>query len=162
MHSIRTHETGTRSVLALVTVLLLILPGAALAGGDWNDTQIAWQAFDEGLAQAKKSGKPVCVVFYTDWCPHCTTFSGVFGDPDVVSKSKEFVMVRLNKDENRELSARFAEDGQYIPRTFFLASDGTLDASIHAQREKFKYFYHETDPTSLLRGMDRALKKLKP
>jgi thiol-disulfide isomerase/thioredoxin len=144
-----------------VVVALLLLPGAVRAGADWNDAGIAWVPYQDALASAKESGKPVCLVFYTEWCPHCTAFSRVFHDGEVVEKSKAFVMVRLNRDKHRELSAQYAPDGQYIPRTYFLSTDGQLDASLHAPRDKYKYFYDENDPASLLAGMDRALSKLK-
>jgi thioredoxin-like negative regulator of GroEL len=132
----------------------------SFAGGDWNDVGIAWQPYDKGLAEAKEKKKPICLVFYTDWCPHCTNYSKVFHDPKVVEQSKSFVMIRLNKDENKELSSQYAPDGQYIPRTYFLSSGGTLDPSLHAPRDKYQYFYDESAPASILAGMESALKKL--
>jgi len=141
---------------------LVAMPMTARAGGDWNDTGISWQAYDAGLATAKEQKKPVLLVFYTDWCPHCTRYSGVFHDPKVVEKAKSFVMIRLNKDQNPEISKKYTPDGEYIPRTYFLSSGGTADFDLHAPRPEFKYFYDEADPASLLRGMDEALAKLKP
>jgi thiol-disulfide isomerase/thioredoxin len=146
-------------VIALA--LLGSLATTALAGGDWNDSGIKWQTYEEGLAEAKKSKKPVLLIFYTEWCPHCTNYSKVFHDPKVVEKSKEFVMVRLDSDKNQELGKKYALDGSYIPRTYFLSSSGTVEADIHAPREKFKYFYDENNSASVLAGMDTALKKLK-
>jgi thiol:disulfide interchange protein len=143
--------------LALLTALLAASP--LLAGGDWNDAGIKWQPYEAGLADAKKQKKPVCLVFFTEWCPHCTNYSKVFHDSKVIEQSKKFVMVRLDKDKNAELSKQFAPDGQYIPRTYFLSPDGKLDDAIHAPRDKFKYFYDEKDPASLLAGMDTAQKK---
>ena len=69
-------------------------------------------------------------------------------------------MVRLDADKNKELSEKYAVDGSYIPRTYFLASNGTLDADIHAPRDQFKYFYDEHNADSVLAGMDAALKQL--
>jgi protein-disulfide reductase (glutathione) len=77
----------------------------------------------------------------------------------VVEQSKSFVMIRLNKDENKELSKQYAPDGEYIPRTYFLSADGKLDTSIHAPRDKYQYFYDESSPASILAGMESALKK---
>lgn len=148
-----------RTLLALLLVAILLPVTGARAGGDWNDQGIAWQSYDAGLALAKKEKKPVCLVFFTEWCPHCTNYSKVFHDPKVIEQSKKFVMIRLNKDQNKEISGKYAPDGQYIPRTFFLSSDGTLDDSIHAPRDQYKYFYSENDPKSVLGGMDEALKK---
>ena len=151
-----------RSIALIPLTLLLALgaAGSALAAGDWNDQQIKWRSYDEGLAEAKKSKKPVLLVFFTEWCPHCKNYSAVFHDPKVVTKAKQFVMIRLDGDKNKELSQKYAVDGSYIPRTFFLSSDGTL-SDIHAPREQFKYFYDERNPDSILAGMDAALKRLK-
>jgi thiol-disulfide isomerase/thioredoxin len=157
-NAVRSTVRVTTGLLAL-GLALVAAPGVSLAGGDWNDAGIAWRSYDDGIAEAKKQNKPICLIFYTDWCPHCTNYSKVFHDPKVVEQSKKFVMIRLNKDENKEVSGRYAPDGQYIPRTFFLSSDGKLDDSVHAPRDKYKYFYSESDPASVLGGMDAALKK---
>lgn len=150
----------TRSLTALA-IASAMLTSVARAGGDWNDAKVAWQPYDKALVTAKKQKKPICLVFYTEWCPHCANFSGVFHDPRVVEKTKQLVMVRVDKDKNAELSKQFAPDGQYIPRTYFLSSDGKLVEDIHAPRDKYKYFYDEKDPNSVLAGMDEALRKVK-
>jgi len=87
------------------------------------------------LAAAKKEKKPICLIFYTEWCPHCANYSAVFHDPKVVDTTKRFVMIRLDKDKEAELSKKYAPDGEYIPRTYFLSSAGVLDADIHAPRD---------------------------
>jgi len=148
-------------LIPLTALLALGAADTALAGGDWNDQQIKWRTYDDGLAEAKKAKKPVMLIFFTEWCPHCKNYSGVFHDPKVVAKSKDFVMIRLDKDQNAELSGKFAPDGQYIPRTLFLSSSGEFEAAVHAPRDQYKYFYDESDPKSLLAGMDAALAKLR-
>jgi glutaredoxin len=150
------------TTLLLVLGLGLALPvPPALAGGDWNDAGIKWQPYEAGLAAAKKDKKPAVLIFYTEWCPHCTNYAKLFHDPKVVEKSKEFVMIRLDKDKNGEASKKVSPDGEYIPRTYFVAPDGTVDQSITAPRAEYKYFYEERDPAQLLAGMDAALKKYK-
>ncbi len=149
----------TLSVLLFLATVAVATP--ARAGGDWNDKGIRWQPFAAGVEAAKKEKKPICLVIYTEWCPHCTKYSAVFHDPAVVEKSKRFVMVRADKDKNAELSKKFAPDGEYIPRTYFLSSAGTFEPSISAPRDKYRYFYDESDPKSVLAGMDQALAKLK-
>lgn len=134
---------------------------ARAAAEDWNDSSIKWMSYEEGLKQAKTAHRPVCLIFYTTWCPHCANYSKVFSDSAVVEKSKSFVMVRLDKDKNPELSKTYSPDGEYIPRTYFLSPDGQLDPGLTEERPQYKYFYGEKDPKSLLAGMDRALKKLR-
>jgi thiol-disulfide isomerase/thioredoxin len=147
--------------LLLAAGLLIVGVGQSHAGGDWNDTGVKWRPYEEGLATAKKEKKPICLIFFTEWCPHCQNYSAAFHDPKVVERSKQFVMIRLDKDKNAELSKKYAPDGEYIPRTYFLTSAGTLEPAIHAPRQNYQYFYDEKDPAGILAGMDDALKKLK-
>lgn len=146
--------------LAVVFALVSLASLARALPEDWNDAGIHWMSYKAGLAAAKSSHRPVCLIFYTTWCPHCAHYSKVFSDPAVVKKAKSFVMIRIDKDKHPELSKLYKPDGEYIPRTYFLSSDGKLDASLTENRPQYKYFYSETDPRSLLAGMDRAIAKL--
>ncbi len=152
---------GVMAALVLGAAIALGTSRAALAGAEnWNDAQIKWMPYKDGLAAAKKTHRPICLIFYTTWCPHCANYSTVFSDPKVVKKAKSFVMIRLDKDQNHDLSKQHSPDGEYIPRTYFLSPQGKLDESLTEDRAQYKYFYNEKDPASLLAGMDRALKKL--
>jgi protein-disulfide reductase (glutathione) len=152
-----------RLAAGIVLSAALLLPVSRVFAGaeNWNDGNIHWLSYDDGLAAAKKQHKPICLIFYTTWCPHCARYSKLFSDPKVVEKAKSFVMIRLDKDKNKELSKKYSPDGEYIPRTYFLSSNGELDASLTEQRPQYQYFYSESDPASILAGMDRALQKLK-
>ena len=152
--------TSLRTTLAFLALGVALAVPRVHAGGDWNEGAVAWQPYDTGLAEAKKDGKPICLVFFTEWCPHCTNYSQVFHDTKVVEKSKKFVMIRLDRNKNLELSKQYAPDGEYIPRTYFLSPDGKLDPTIHAPRDKYLYFYDERAPGAVLAGMDTALKTL--
>lgn len=133
---------------------------AAATAETWNAAQIEWQPYEAGLARAKAQNKPVCLVLYTNWCPHCRNYSHVFDDAKVVEEARKFVMIKVNADEESAIAKQYQRDGSYIPRTFFLAPDGTLDPDIHAPRPKFMYFYDEKNAGPLLAGMAEALKKL--
>src|SRR5580704_6723413 len=89
--------------------------GAKGAGEAWNAQQIDWQGYEPGLAKAKAQNKPVCLVFYTSWCPHCKNYSHVFEDPNVVEQARKFVMIRANADEEHDLAGRYTKDGGYVP-----------------------------------------------
>lgn len=132
----------------------------AHAGGDWNDKAVGWQAYDAGLARAKQERKPVMLVIYTEWCPHCTNYAKLFHDQAVIDRTRQFVMIRVDKDKQPQISKSHAPDGEYIPRTYFLSSDGVLDPSLAAARDRYRYFYNESDPKDVLAAMDTALVKL--
>lgn len=149
--------TIARTLVLVLAVAVLARPAGA---HDWNDEAVAWKSLDDGLALAKKDQKPLCLIVYTEWCPHCANYSKVFHDPKIVEKAKQFVMVRLDQDKNKATTDKYAPDGGYIPRTVFLAPDGTLAADVHAPRPQYQYFYDEKDPASVLAGMDAALAKL--
>jgi|HubBroStandDraft_6_1064221.scaffolds.fasta_scaffold736614_1 thiol:disulfide interchange protein len=127
-------------------------------GEGWNAAQIDWQSYDAGLARARAERKPILLVFYTGWCPHCKNYSRVFDDPRVVERARDFVMIRANADEQSDLAQKFTTDGGYVPRTYFLSPDGVLARDIHAPRPKFQYFYDENNPAGLLAGMETARK----
>jgi thiol:disulfide interchange protein len=151
---------ATIAVTAFAAMTLVAQPALHAGAENWNDDQIKWRSYEDGLKEAKQSGRPVCLIFYTTWCPHCANYSKLFSDPQVVEKAKSFVMIRVDNDKSADISNQYHPDGAYIPRTFFLSSSGQLDESLSEGRPSYKYFYNETDPTSILAGMDRALKKL--
>jgi thiol:disulfide interchange protein len=155
-------DAGAVSLTTTATAATTAAPPAAAvpSGEGWNPAQIAWQPYEAGLRQAKDENKPVCLILSTTWCPHCKNFSHVFDDPRVVTSARSFVMVHLDADANEAIASRYVVDGSYIPRTFFLAPDGTLDGDIHAPRARSRFFYDERDPSSLLAAMDTAKKKL--
>lgn len=149
----------TRLIVAALLAAVMLPARSVIAGGDWNDQGIQWQSYADGMAKAKASQTPVCLIFYTEWCPHCQNYSKLFHLPAVVEQAKQFVMIRLDADKNRELGAQYSPDGGYIPRTFFLSPDGELDTSLRAHDGKFQYFFGESDSVPLLTKMAEAQKK---
>jgi hypothetical protein len=133
-------------------------PGAAAAkaGEPWGGSAIDWKGASDGLAAAKALGRRALVVVTAEWCGHCKNYARVFSDPRVVEQARNFVMIRLDSDRDAA-AARFSVDGGYVPRTFFLRPDGSIDADIHAARAQYRYFYDEHDPGPLLAAMSRAL-----
>jgi hypothetical protein len=148
--------------LRAVSFLVLVLAGCAVSDAPppavpWSPAQIAWRGFDEGLQDAKQRHVPVCLVFSTTWCPHCANFAKVFTDPQIIETSKQLVMVHIDSDQSKELSARYAPDGEYIPRTFFTDANGNVITGIKANGQRFMYFYDEKSPKALLAGMKAAV-----
>lgn len=124
---------------------------------DWNAQQIHWRDYDRGLAEARAARKPIVLIFYTDWCPHCHNYSRVFFDPELAALTRSFVMIRVERDEHPELSARHDVDGDYVPRTFFLKPDGELRPELAGDNPEYRHFLDEDDPSELIALMQRAL-----
>jgi thioredoxin-related protein len=61
-----------------------------------------WTGFDAGFAEAAKSGKPVIIDFYTDWCVWCKRMDkDVFSRNDVSERlAKDFVTIRIDAESN--------------------------------------------------------------
>lgn len=135
---------------------------AAPKGGDtWGGTAIAWREPDAAFAAAARENKPIMLVLFTTWCPHCKRFGALLSDARIAAASKSFVMVHVNSDDNQALAQKYAPDGMYIPRTVFLKPDGTLVSDIRAKDDgRFQYFYDESDASPLLAAMDRAKREI--
>lgn len=135
--------------------------GAALAQApsDWNAGEVAWMPYEAGLAAGKSQQKPIVLVLYTDWCPHCHNYSRLFHDPELARLSREFVMIRVERDGHREISALYDIDGEYIPRTFLLTPTGAVLTDLASDNDDFRYFLDEHDPAELIALMRRALER---
>ncbi|RWX43244.1 Thioredoxin-like, partial [Candidatus Electrothrix marina] len=58
--------------------------------------EIAWKGYEEGLAQARREGKPALIIFYSESCSACKRYKGILQDKRVVDASASFVMIRVN------------------------------------------------------------------
>lgn len=120
--------------LPLLTASLLLLATLAPAAGAQG--RFAWRGWDEGLREARRTGRPVLVDVYTDWCGWCKRMErDVYARADVRDYlANRFVVVKLNAEsqdgvqyEGRDLSSaalaeRFRVTG--YPTTVFLKSSG--------------------------------------
>lgn len=132
------------------------VPSTAEYPADWNHRGIEWRPYALGLRDAAREKRPIVLVFYTDWCPHCHNYSRVFHDPRLVEASKDFVMIRVERDGNLDLSAEYDLDGDYIPRTFFLYPNAEIMKQLNTGRSEYAYFLDEYEPDELLELMNQA------
>jgi thiol:disulfide interchange protein len=120
------------------------------------DGPIQWRTWDEGLAEAKRANRGIFLLVYADWCPHCRNLSPVFQQPEVVALAEKLVMVRQDADEKAPWMQRYAAQGTYVPRIFFLKPDGTLREDLRSAHPQYPYFYTPGGVDELKASMRRA------
>lgn len=114
---------------------------------------IAWRtSLDSGLAEAKKTGKPVMVYFWATWCGPCKLMvKSVYPKPSVVAESKKWVMVKLDFDKN-EKAVRKYNVAANLPQFLFLTPGGKLAS-------KTQGYKSESALVAAMRGAYRGAKK---
>jgi thioredoxin-related protein len=116
---------------ALVAVLVLGPAGAS--------AEVAWRSWDEGMREARTTGRPVLVDVYTNWCGWCKRLDrDVYSRADVQDYlSRKVVPIKLNAEgreaaswqgrayNSRSLAAKLGVSG-YPTILFFDPRGGSL------------------------------------
>lgn len=88
--------------------------------------------YEEALAAAKTEKKPLLMLFYTNWCPHCKKMkSEIFTDSEVVKfYQNNFVCMAVDADsaEGKDLRAKFTSQFKVtsFPTFAFIDSNENL------------------------------------
>ena len=88
--------------------------------------KIAWKTtFDEALAAAKKSERPILVDFTAEWCGWCKKLDrDTFGNEAVIRLVNEFfVAVKVDTDKSPAISKKYKVSG--LPTLLILGPDGS-------------------------------------
>ncbi len=136
-----------------VTIIFLILSynvNSKPPKLDWNHAELEWLDYEQGIAEIKKTGKPGLFIIYADWCPTCKKYSKLFTKENVVDGLSDIVLIRVNKDEEPELSRTFSFDGEYVPRTFALNNKGEIIKKFYNDKAKYTYFIPSGSPEFLI------------
>lgn len=135
-------------------------PGNAPAnpnGVEWRGA-IEWHDWNEALRIASRSSKPIMVVVYADWCPHCRALGPVFADPEIESLAKRLVMVRQNHDDSPPWLEPYNQKyGGYVPRIFFFDPNGKMREDLTSGHPRYPYFYAAEQPEFLKKSMRKAI-----
>ena len=83
--------------------------------------------------ELQNGNNKVFVDFYADWCGPCKMMEPVLDDVSSAMKDTGVVFVKVNADEERELSAEFGVRG--IP-TFVMIDDGDIKQKFSGVRGK--------------------------
>ena len=125
---------------------------------EWN-AAAGWMEWDAGLAAAKASKKPICLVLYADWCPRCKELAPVFEEGEIAKLGKDMVMVRQNIDDRPKWLEPFGSLGSYVPRVFFFDAEGNIMDDITSTHARYPYFYTPSGRKALEVSMRKALEK---
>ena len=136
------------------TLLLISLPlwPTASPAAEAGRAELAWLGWNQGIAEASATKRPLLVDVYTDWCGWCKRM-----DRDVYSRddvrgylNRYFVVVRLNAESTdearfggRTLTSRALAQQLRVsgyPTTIFLRSNGEHIANVpgYIPADRFK------------------------
>lgn len=86
---------------------------------------VGFAVLDKALAQARQENKPLVLDFYAEWCVPCKQMEKeVFPDPQMATRLKKVVFVRIDTDKEPDLSQKFGVAG--LPDIRFATSDGKI------------------------------------
>jgi thioredoxin-related protein len=131
------HERPFMNRLAAIAAGCAILLAAPLPAASQSAGAIAWRGWDQGLSEARATGRTVLVDVVTDWCGWCKRMDReVYARPEVRELvARHFVAIRLDAESGavahyegrtttaRGIAGRFRVTG--YPTTVFLRADGT-------------------------------------
>lgn len=102
--------------LFLCSLLLVPAVTASAKPAARKVAPVAWRAdFDSAMKEARRSGKPMFVDFYTDWCGACKYLDATtYRDPKFVRASRNWVMVKVNAEKgarNIQIAQKYRLEG---------------------------------------------------
>lgn len=97
--------------------------------------------YKTALETAKKEGKPLFVMLYADWCPHCNQMKKeVFSDAgvmDFLKKNYICVWKNIEKEEGIALKEKF--NTKSLPTFLFLDANETLLYALKGEMKKAEF-----------------------
>jgi thioredoxin-related protein len=109
------------SILFAAALWLVALPALA---GENTDDGIQWYSYEDGMAKAAETGRPVVIDFHADWCKWCVELDKkTFSDARVIKvMNEQFVPISVDTDKEKVTAGKYAV--QSLPTMWFLESDG--------------------------------------
>ena len=86
-----------------------------------------YAGYTTALRESERTGAPLLVLFYTDWCPYCKKFrANVLPDTAVAQRLRHFVKVRVNTEIGAQETKFFQNSGgRGIPYVTVRPAHGT-------------------------------------
>lgn len=141
-------------IKAAALTLFLLLPGIATAGIEWNDRNIQWYGYIDGMLEAKRQNKSMFIVIYTDWCGYCKKYSRMFYDDSVVNALNDVIPVRINADDKTGWAKRNGLNGSGVPRTFAINKSGEFIKNPYTEKSGNRFFSWTAKTSYLIRSIN--------
>ena len=126
--------------ILFLALSFLLFPCLSFAEIDWNEREIKWYGYLDGMLEARKQQKNVVLVVYADWCSVCDKYSRMFYNELVVENSNRVILVKLNQDKEKHYLDKFSLDGEYVPRTYILNSEFRVQPSPF-KSDKYDFYF---------------------
>ncbi len=132
-----------------VLALAMAFPAHGISGGK---EKLHWVGFNDGIAEAQKTGKKVLIDVYTTWCVWCKRMdANTYSNDDVSSYLRQhYVLVKLNAESSAKLSYKGKQYSEQdlarafgvsgYPTTVFLKSNGDPITGMpgYAEADRFR------------------------
>jgi thiol:disulfide interchange protein len=115
---------------------------------------IKWQpSLNAALKEAKRTGKPIFIDFYADWCGPCKMLDKAYFKPALKQESSRWIMVKIDADKDKAAVNKYDVSG--LPTMLFLDSNG----KIKARKTGFKVEGQVTSEEQLINFIARDVTK---
>jgi thioredoxin-related protein len=89
-----------------------------------SGNQIKWYTYDDGMAEARQSGKSIVFYFHADWCTYCIRMQKeTFTHDSVIDfMNNKVLAVKVDVDKEKKVARSFGVRG--LPATVLLMRNG--------------------------------------
>ena len=114
----------SKSAVCLAILVVMTLLSAYPADVVRSDDQINWYSYEDGMAEARKSGKSIVFYFHADWCTYCVRMQKeTFSHASVIEfMNNKVIPVKVDADRERQVARSFRVRG--LPATVLLTRKG--------------------------------------
>jgi len=151
-------KKGKPMIRTLLCILVLFIPSYSMAAIDWNDNEIVWYEYEDGINRMQHENKNGILIVYSNKCRACIEYAKMFEDDGIIKYSRDLVLIRVDRDRDEHISKKYQIDGNYVPRTYLLDSDANIITSPY-KSDKYMFYLPPNNEKYLAELMRRLSKK---